>query len=590
MGRPRIADTGGVSGSLARWLANPRQMLANVEWQEIIVHPLIFAVFPVLTLYVENVGEGFLREAVAVGIGALAVTAVLWLLATLLIRDGRKSAVIVSVFVILFFSYGHAMSAFGALLERLPFLGGTEHWVEGRFALRLWLIIWAVLFVVATGVIVRLKSDLRTATQFLNVVALALLLMVGVNVAVGGGDFLAGLSAGAEAASTGNATESEPSAAEPTTTGGGEAGADRVAEYVRSWEPDLSVGHVDAATQSLPDVYYIVVDAYARADILRDVYGFDNSDFLSYLSRQGFYVADESVSNYPQTALSLASSLNLIYLDSVASEMGTETDNRQPLQVMIKKNRVFRYFEKLGYTILACKTGYGFTELTEADVYMAPPKQWSLSEFQEALVTLTPLSVFRKTWFDFRRDRVTYAFDHVADAARRDEPTLTFVHVLVPHWPFIFDADGQPIQPPKGIGMRTDYDYDQFIEGYQEQLAFVNSRLKSAIDEILSHSSSEPIIVIQADHGPDAKLDFGWNIEKTYLPERLSILNAYYFPGQDYGELYPSITPVNTFRVVLSEFLGAEYDLLEDRSYFATWERPYVFTDVTEEVTPPLEP
>jgi len=423
-------------------------------------------------------------------------------------------------------------------------------------------------------------------TKLLNVIALTLLLVVGATFVYRATTMFMLPRLQISKARAGRNSQPNSAPANPGQGTESEHDVERAAEFGRSWQPELSLEIEDVETDSLPDVYYIVVDAYARADILEEIYRFDNSDFLSYLADQGFYVADKSVSNYPQTALSLASSLNFSYLDGLASQMGTETDNRQPLQVMIKNSRVFRFFDGLGYTMLACKSGYGFTEITDADVYMKPPTQWSLSEFQEALVTLTPLSIFRKTWFDFRRDRITYALDHVADAAGRDEPTFTFVHVLVPHWPFIFDAHGRPVQPPKGIGMRTDYEYDQFIEGYQSQLAFVNKKVRSAIDEILSRSSTPPIIIIQADHGPDARLDLGWDIEGTYLPERMSILNAYYFPGQDYDDLYETITPVNTFRLVLNKLVGADYELLEDRSYFASWSRPYLFTDVTDEVLP----
>ncbi|MCK4314372.1 MAG: hypothetical protein KAX24_01240, partial [Anaerolineae bacterium] len=126
---------------------------------------------------------------------------------------------------------------------------------------------------------------------------------------------------------------------------------------------------------------------------------------------------------------------------------------------------------------------------------------------------------------------------------------------------------------------------DEFIEGYKNQLIFVNRRLQNAIDEILPRASDLPIIIIQSDHGPDAKLDYGgWRIEKTYLPERMSIFNAYYFPDQNYEALYESITPVNTFRVIFNNYFGADYELLGDRSYFASWSHPYLFTDVTDEM------
>ena len=105
----------------------------------------------------------------------------------------------------------------------------------------------------------------------------------------------------------------------------------------------------------------------------------------------------------------------------------------------------------------------------------------------------------------------------------------------------------------------------------------------AAIDRLLVRSTEPAIIIVQADHGPDAEMDPNWRINNTNLSERMSIFNAYYFNDQDYSTLYEGITPVNTFRVVLNKYFGAGLELLVDRVYFSTWNAPYSFTDVTAE-------
>ncbi len=74
------------------------------------------------------------------------------------------------------------------------------------------------------------------------------------------------------------------------------------------------------------------------------------------------------------------------------------------------------------------------------------------------------------------------------------------------------------------------------------------------------------------------------------IRERMSILNAYYFPGRESDLLYESITPVNTFRIVFNEYFDGQYPLLEDRNYFASWLAPYKFTDVTRTVEVTVSP
>ena len=112
---------------------------------------------------------------------------------------------------------------------------------------------------------------------------------------------------------------------------------------------------------------------------------------------------------------------------------------------------------------------------------------------------------------------------------------------------------------------------------------FITRRIERAIDRILAESPEPPIIILQADHGSGWKLDMG-RADRTDHQERMSILNAYYFPGRRYDQLSDTISPVNSFRVVLNTFFGGRIELLPNRSYYSSWPEPYRFIDVTSKV------
>ncbi|HMB24892.1 MAG TPA: hypothetical protein VKP08_18740, partial [Anaerolineales bacterium] len=149
------------------------------------------------------------------------------------------------------------------------------------------------------------------------------------------------------------------------------------------------------------------------------------------------------------------------------------------------------------------------------------------------------------------------------------------------------DANGQalphrePFRLADGNNYIKSHSRESYVEGYREQIQYVNKLVLETVDAILTESETPPIIIIQGDHGPGSHLHFG-SLNKTQPAERFGILNAYYFPDQDYTSLYPSISPVNSFRVVLGQFFDDPSALLPDRHYYSTWGEPFDFVEVRD--------
>jgi hypothetical protein len=356
--------------------------------------------------------------------------------------------------------------------------------------------------------------------------------------------------------------------------------------------PNPAEDGIRLAETHRPDIYYIILDGYARSDILQDIYHYDNSDFIDALKSRGFYVAEDSRSNYTQTDLSLASSLNLEYLDYL-SFAGGKSMNREPLMDMVLKSRVRGWLEEIGYKIYLSGEYY-FAEKNDPALVFSVPKTHRLTTLESLLLGSSMFEILVEEGnvdissytFQAHRERVMNGFSTAKYLATKEGPKYVFAHIIAPHPPFVFDQDGNPVQPDVEYkifdGRQFTGGLDAYINGYQEQLAYIDTLVLDTIDDIQKKSLTPPIIILQSDHGPAAFI--GDSLDTSCLKERFSILNAYYFPDGNTDVLYPSITPVNTFRVIFDKYFGTGLQILPDQNYYSIYHDPYKYTDVTSQV------
>jgi hypothetical protein len=340
---------------------------------------------------------------------------------------------------------------------------------------------------------------------------------------------------------------------------------------------------------NLPDIYYIILDGYAREDVLKEIYHFDNSSFIQALKDRGFYIAPQSQSNYIQTILSLASSLNMEYLSGSPNTV----PNKGLLMGLINHSRTRAFLEDVGYKYVAFSTAYPPTDLTNVDYYFSPPQSGKSHDLEALLLINTPLNPFIElgwikapiTQYSAGQARVNNIFTSlVSEVPSIDGPIFVFAHIIAPHPPFIFDQNG-PVTPDKLLFLQGSDTFQgslsEYKQAYISDVMYINKQVIQSIDGILTNSKTPPIIIVQADHGPDAYMD--WNSGKSScMKERFSILNAYYLPNQNSIQIPEDITPVNTFPVIFNAYFGTHFDISQNHQYFATWENPFPFTNVTE--------
>lgn len=518
-----------------------------------VLHPILFALYPVAALLAFNIDWLQPTDAFRATVLALGGAFILLVLLARLTGDWHRAGLLTSIIVIAFFSYGHLYEGLKSVGLGVSF--GRHRYLAPVFLLVVSLLLWWI---------ARRVRNPAAATGILNIVAAVTLVLPTITLARWGYASLAG-----------GPVEADESAALHLPEG-----------------------------ERPPDVYYIIVDGYARQDTLQQVYEYDNGDFLSFLEAEGFYIADDSRSNYAQTGLSLASSLNMNYIDDILTP-SERARGREALWQLIKHSEVRRQLESLGYVTVAFSTGLAGTEWTDADYYFTAGSidedlglvganpfeglliQTSLLRLPSDGVVALPRFVPDVRYpYEVHRARIRHIMDRLQDLPETDEPKFVFAHIIAPHPPFVFAADGSPITPNVPFTLRFTFDAgdpeaSDYIKGYRNQTIFVNTELKKAISAILASSEVSPVIIIQGDHGPDSNSG-----RQSYIQERMTILNAYLIPGGSEG-LYPGLTPVNSLRFVLNRLFGGTFSILPDRVLYSQYDAPYNYLDATDDIQGP---
>jgi hypothetical protein len=271
--------------------------------------------------------------------------------------------------------------------------------------------------------------------------------------------------------------------------------------------------------------------------------------------------------------------LNLNYLDDFAMAMGTAARDRRPLARAIRTNAVMTLAHAAGYEVSVVASDYEATLAFDAADRCAC-ERFGLNQFEQAALSSTPLAALPlDRWtHDGHRRKVLSAFGALATAAAEHRRTFVFAHLITPHPPFVFNADGSrraTTHTLLGFGDGTHFrgSKDDYRSGYRAQTQFVVQRLTAVLTDLLDRPGPPPAIVIHGDHGPGLTLDWD-NPGRSDLQERMGIFAAYYLPD-DGPALYPTITPVNGMRALATRYLGVSLPYLADRSHFSTWMRPF---------------
>jgi hypothetical protein len=481
------------------------------------LHPVLFAAYPVLFLWSQNLGETETVDVLIPLVILMLAVALLTVLLGLVTRDVRRAAVIITPLVIGLSMYGHAARVARPL--HLPALVQQAGWVA--------------LVAVAAVFALRASSPwLQRVGTGLTRIAAILIVITLVTIV--------------------------PFAATDSATGA---------------EPVAGTGLPTTTAAPLRDVYWFIFDRYGsnRAlDIAYDV----QSDLEPWLRDQGFTVLDGSHANYVKTSLSLATTMQMTHLADIPGVPDPAATGTAFVTSQIRTSKVARQFKALGYRFINIGSWYGPTRTSPlADLNLHTPAP---TEFTASLIEASAIPpLLKRLGLGEVNPRTRHwennQYGLAAAAGVRDEPGPKFVfsHILLPHPPYTHAADGHFLTPEetRGRSART---------LYADQLTYANTRIREIIDGLLTLPEAQrPIIILQADEGPgtlenQAKRFTTWDWTRATpddVEAKYGILNAWYVPGDRPVGLYDGQTSINTFPLLFRDYFGLDYNLLPDRVF-----------------------
>ena len=286
-------------------------------------YPFLLGCYPLLFQYAKNWTYLSFYDLFAPLLFVIVLTYVLLAFVNLILRDGMKTSVIISFFLIMFFSYGH-------IYESIKTARIFNHEITHGILIGVCFCVFAVFIF-----FIMLLSNTRAYFErYMKIFSVLLLLLISFNL--------------------------------------GQAVLSDIGELIADVNNDnIVVSNTEknrAENNVRPDIYYIILDSYSGDLALKEFFDFDNGEFVAWLKNNGFKLPRRSWSNDCQTAQSLSSSLNMDYINKLFDLNGLkDSTDRSLYKRLIGKNALTRFLKTRGYTIVKFIYGYVITDSFEAD-------------------------------------------------------------------------------------------------------------------------------------------------------------------------------------------------------------------------------
>ncbi|MFA6449424.1 MAG: hypothetical protein WCX65_08155 [bacterium] len=518
--------------------------------QRFAFHPLLFAIYPVAFYYIHNIREVRFSETLGAFAFSILGTVMLYTILWRLLKNGAKAALVATIALFMFYSFKQFTDISFQLLGNTALAGIAKQ----RYFTTVWTL--ALLAFCAAATASRINYSAVTSILNLSSIVLIALPLFSIKTSL------------------------------PAAVKEWNAGRLKKIELLSSAKPEKT------RINPPPDIYYLIFDRFPNNKTLEQYFNSDVNHLITGLESKGFYVPEKSICNYPHTPLSIASLLNMEYID--LPENVKATNSYSPIKTMMQDSAARRFLLPYGYKWVnlgskSLPTNYN------------PLAYYDKSNVRKGIINEFSLYVFNSTlafpyWdkiFRIQKTNRLRMLQHIRDLEEMptfiEGPKFVLFHALLPHPPVIFRYDGALLSNEElsALGAK---------KAFVGQVIYTSGKMLEIADELLSQypENRKPIIVMQSDEGPLAHY---YSLPDHKADIRCRNFSALYLPGLTESErkaLPEDMSNVNTLRLIFNLYFGANYPLLENKCYFneeiSTGPKrnrtlnQYIFKDITRQI------
>jgi len=353
----------------------------------------------------------------------------------------------------------------------------------------------------------------------------------------------------------------------------------------------FSDSRIDAVSNR-PDVLFVLLDGYAREDVLSEMYGFDNAPFLGELKRLGFNINDSASANYDRTYASVASMMDLGY--PIESGVTTSEQHSIVRGLLGQSGSLVNAFKRAGYEVTYSENGWSGSRCGQIVDRCWRSGTTLMNAY--ALSLLTPIAPLVERLVAHPTNAISWVqMSNLADVfiqqSSRDRPQMVWMHITLPHPPVRLDRSCVPQRDSWRNGQALTFgapEDELRRDAYVDQTVCVNTTITQQLGSILD-ALPDTAVFLFSDHGPDGSKQLTMSPEDLtvmQIRERLGILLAVRESGTC-SQSYGGNTLLTATRAFTACTLGVDLEPMEERAFLVPAQEESVPVVETEPVSRP---